>query len=183
MRFSSSLNSLAIALGVTGALFLAAAFADDIGKQGGPIPQKPIASPLLDDLVGSWNTQSMATHDGKEGKGHAKVTFEKGIGDTALLETYDAQMAGPDGKPMTFHGHAVYKISEDGKTATIWWFCNMSPDVMKLTGTITDSAMDLSGDSPMGEKVTLSMKKSGDGFDFKLTEGKNVMTETYAKVR
>ncbi len=181
MRFSSSLNSLAIAVGVAGALFVAAAFADDIGK--GPVPQKPLQSALLEDLVGSWNTQSIATHDGKEGKGHAKVTFEKGIGDTALLQTYEGQMAGPDGKPMNFSGHGVYKVSEDGKTATIWWFCNMSPDVTKLTGTITDTALDLSGDSPHGGRVTLSMKKSADGYDFKLAEGANVMTETYAKSR
>ena len=179
---SFSFDRLAVAVGVTGALFLSAALADDIGKQGAPTPQKPISSAVLDDLVGTWATQSTATHDGKEVKGHATVKFEKAIGDTAIVETYEANMPGPDGKPMDFHGHGVYKVSDDGKSATIWWFSNMSPDVMKLTGTITDSGLDLSGDSPRG-RVTLSMQKSGDGYAFKLAEGANVMNETYTKSR
>jgi len=166
-----------------GVLVAIAGFAGADETRTKPVPQKRIESAFLGGLVGSWTTTSTSTHDGKTSKGTGKATFAKGIGETAVLETYEMSGPGPDGTPMNFHGHAVIKVSDDGKTANLWWFCNMSPDVMKLTGTITDSAMDLSGDSPMGEKVTLSMKKSGDGFDFKLTEGKNVMTETYAKVR
>jgi len=176
-------SRLAAALGVAAALSLSVALADDIGKQGGPVPQKPIDSALLSALEGSWTTQSTATHNGKEVKGHATVKFEKAIGGTAMLETYEADMPGPDGAPTDFHGHGVFKVSEDGKNVTIWWFCNMSPDAMKLTGTLTESGMDHSGDSPVGGRVTLSMQKSGDGFAFKLAEGPNVMNETYTKSR
>jgi hypothetical protein len=28
---------------------------------------------------------------------------------------------------MSFHGHGIYKLSDDGKTCTCWWLDNMGP--------------------------------------------------------
>jgi hypothetical protein len=153
--------------------------ADETGKM--PAPQKKIAHPFLDSLVGSWSTESSGTHEGKESKGTGRSTYVRGIGDTAILQTYESTMPGPDGKTMTYHGHGIYKVTDDGRTLNLWWFCNMSPDVMKLSGPITDGSVDLSGESPMGGRFTLSAKKTPDGLSFQMVEGENRMNETYRR--
>ena len=157
------------------------AIADQSGKSDKPVPQKELAQPFLDGLVGSWSTQSKGVHEGVQMTGSGTSTWERGIGGTALLQTYEGSMPGPDGKMMQLHGHGVYKVSDDGKTATVWWFCNMSPDVMKLTGSATDSGIHLTGESPMGGKVDLNFEKSDSGLVFKMTEGTNELSETYKR--
>jgi hypothetical protein len=157
--------------------------ADEVTKQAMPAPEKALASPFFDHLAGSWTTESTGIHDGKETKGTGKATFTKAIGGTALVQTYEMTGLGPDGKTGTFYGHGVTKVGNDGKSATTWWFCNMSPDVMKLTGTLTDSGLELSGTSPHGNPVTVSFTKTADGVAFKMTEGANEMRDSYKRAR
>ena len=166
-----------------GVLVAIAGFAGADETRTKPVPQKKIESAFLGGLVGSWTTTSTSTHDGKTSKGTGKATFAKGIGETAVLETYEMSGPGPDGTPMNFHGHAVIKVSDDGKTANLWWFCNMSPDVMRLTGSLTDSGFDLAGETPTGDRVTAKFSKSAEGLSFELTEGANEMKETYTRAR
>jgi hypothetical protein len=149
----------------------------------GPVPQRLIAQPFLDGLVGSWTTESTMVHDGKESKGTGKSTYSRGIGGTALLQDYELTGPGPDGKTMSFYGHGVTKLADDGKTVTTWWFCNMSPDVMKLVGTVSDTGLELSGESPHGGHVTISFTKTPDGLTFKMNEGPNQMTDLYKRAR
>jgi hypothetical protein len=177
-------NRFALASCALLAGFAAYALAGDAPKAGGPVPQKTIASPLLADLSGTWVTESTSTHDGQTMKSTGKVEFSKALGDTAFLQAYESHGPGPDGGSMDFFGHGVYKVSDDGKTLTIWWFCNMSPDVLKLTGPITDTGFDASGTSPnTGGKMTVSMKKSGDGYAFSLVDGPSKMDEVYKRGR
>ena len=181
MRTSHSrLAATALVLALAGIGYVTA---DEVSKPDMPVPEKALASPFFDHLTGSWTTESISTHDGKEFKGTGKATFTKAIGNTALVQTYELTGPGPDGKTMTFHGHGVTKVASDGKSATTWWFCNMSPDVMKLTGTLSDNGLELSGTSPHGSPVTVSFTKTADGVAFKMTEGANEMRDTYKRVR
>jgi hypothetical protein len=181
MRTSlSRLAGTAALLAIVGVGFVTA---DEVTKQGMPAPEKAIASPFVDHLAGSWTTESTSIMDGKESKGTGKATFTKGVGGTALVQTYEMTGPGPDGKPMTYYGHGVTKVAADGKTATTWWFCNMSPDSMKLTGTLTDSGLELSGTSPHGTPVTVSYTKTADGVAFKMTDGANEMKDIYKRAR
>src|SRR5262249_5729862 len=134
-------------------------------------------------LVGSWTTEATMSNDGREAKGKGKTSYMKSVGDTALIQTYEMEMPGPDGKPMTFHGHGVTKLSEDGKTATTWWFDDMSPDAMRLTGPITETGLEISGDSRMGGRVTVTMRKTADGVTFEMTDGAHKMTDLYRRVK
>jgi hypothetical protein len=172
----STLITVVLAVGVYGLVA-----ADEPPTQ--PVPQHPIDNAFLDSLVGTWTTQSVSKFGGTESKGAGRATFAKGVGDTALLETYESTGQGPDGKTMTLDGHAVIKVSVDGKTANLWWFCNMSPDALKLTGSLTDSGTELSGDDPLSGHVTASMKKTPDGFSLHLAHNGHEMTETYARAK
>ena len=54
-----------------------------------------------------------------------------------------------------------YKVSDDGKTVTCWWFDNMGPQPMKLTGPITDTSLEMSGTIPgMGTMKIVEKKVS-----------------------
>jgi hypothetical protein len=170
--------STALIVGVVG--FVAA---DEPGKQSPPTPQKAIADPVLDGLVGSWTTESTAVHEGKESKGKGKSTFTKGIGGTAILQTYESTGTGPDGKTMTYHGHGIYRMADDGKTLNVWWFCNMNPDVMQLTGSTTADGLEFSGPSPMGGTFKLSLKKTADGVSVDMGEGAHQVKETYKRAK
>jgi len=182
VRFATSLSILAVAvLGLAGLAGLLTA--DETTPRGAPAPQKELSQPFLDTLVGSWTTEGTAVHDGRESKGTGKSTYAKGIGDTALIQTYENQGIGPDGKPMNFHGHGIYKVSDDGKFVTVWWFCNMSPDVLRLHGAATDTGIELVGDNPAGGRVSLSFKKTADGLAFSLSEGSNMMNENYSRAK
>ena len=181
MRTSHSrLAATALVLAIGG---IGLVTADEVRKPNMPAPEKALASPFLDHLTGSWTTESTSIHDGKEMKGTGKATFTKSLGSTALVQTYELTGPGPDGKTMTFHGHGVTKVANDGKSATTWWFCNMSPDVMKLTGTVSDSGLELTGTSPHGTPVTVSFTKTADGVTFQMKDGANEMKDIYKRAR
>lgn len=157
------------------------AFADDTAKKD-MAPMKAISQPFLDGLLGSWTTESTGTHDGQTFKGTGKTTYARAIGGTAIVQNYESTTPGPDGKTMNFNGHGVSRLSDDGKTLTLWWFCNMYPDPLKLSGPITSNSIDLTGDAPHGGgTVNASFTKTADGVTFKLTEGENEMKETYKR--
>jgi hypothetical protein len=150
----------AIALGAAG--LYGHAVADHTEQSAAQKPLKALTHPFADTLIGSWTTESTGTMDGKTAKGTGKVTYARGIGDTALIQVYETTMPGPDGKPLTFHGLGVHRVSDDGKTMTIHWSCNMWPDAIQLSGPLTDTRVELSGQSPHGERMTISFQKTGD---------------------
>ena len=170
--------SVASALVLAAVAFVPRLAAED--TKGAPAPQKPIVQPFLDRQT--WTTGATMSHDGQEGKGQEDDVRARDRRH-ALVQTYELDMKGPDGKPMTFHGMGVTKLSEDGKTATTWWFDDMSPEPMKLSGAITDTGVELSGDSRMGGRTTITMRKTPDGIQFEMVEGANKMTDIYRRTK
>jgi hypothetical protein len=158
---------------------------DSAPAKTGSAPEKQISSPFLDSLIGNWTTEGVAKHDGHEMKSTGKSTFAKGLGQTALFQSYESIGPGPDGGSTTFYGHGVTKIASDGKTATTWWFCNMSSTALVLTGTLSDNVLELKGTSPKtGNPMTVTFKKGADGgLTFTMTDGEEEMTDTYKRAR
>ena len=145
-------------------------------EKGGMVPQKPIASPFTDALLGSWMTESESDMGQGPQKGKGQVTFEKGVGGTAILETY--QNTGAMG---AFSGHGIYKVSDDGKTLSCWWIDSMSPEVMKISGPLTEKGCDISAPMPKG-KFRITMEKTDTGVSFKMfSADKQVMKEDYKR--
>lgn len=144
------------------------------------LPQKAIQSPLLEALTGRWTTESISMLEGKESKGTGTATFTLGAGRTVLLEDYENTSPGPDGKPMTFHGHGVFKVAEDGKSAKVWWFDDMSPEPTVLAGPLTEKDLTLSAETPMGT-MTVSFQRTDAGIAFKMTMPGHEMRETYTR--
>jgi hypothetical protein len=171
--------AVAVAAGV--AFHAGSARAEDEKKGGGGMPnfQKPIKHPLVDAMLGTWTTTSKADW----GNGKAKVTFALGVGGTAVLETYENRT---DGAPaeMAFHGHGIFKLSDDGKTVSLWWLDSHSPELMKLSGPVTETGYEVRGKHPGGE-MHLVFEKKGDGYEFRMMgpDGKAQMTETYTKAK
>ena len=141
-----------------------------------PPPQKTVKHPFFDGLVGSYTT----TMKGQMGDGSGKVTVRLGVGGTAVIEDYDATM-GKD----PFSGHGVFKVGDDGKTVTIWWFDTMMPEAMKLSGALTDTGYDVSGDIPgAGMKMRLTFEKKGATYEMRGFggDGAEWMKETWTRV-
>jgi hypothetical protein len=169
--FVGTTLAAALAVGV------ARAGGDDWAKEPGHTPLKAIHQPFFDSLVGSWSSEST----GEMGAGKGKATFALGIGGTALIETYENVSMPPEGTSFTLNGHGVFKLSDDGKTVNAWWFCNVNPDVQKLSGPVTDKGWTLTGDGPKGP-ITLIQEKTADGMTLRITEGdREVVKETYRK--
>jgi hypothetical protein len=141
-------------------------------------PQAAISHALLKSLAGSWTTSSTSMH----GDGTGKSTFTLGVGGTALVQDYENTGTGPDGAPMSFYGHGVYKVSEDGKTLTGWWFDSMSKEPNVLTGPLTETGYELTGDMPGMGPFTVRLAKTDAGLEFKMFSGEQTfMTETYTR--
>jgi hypothetical protein len=146
-------------------------------KKGGPPPvEKAVKHPMFDALLGSWTTTATASW----GTAKSRATFVLGVGGTAVLETYDNRM---DGAPAdTFHGHGIFKVSDDGKTLNLWWLDTHSSEPMKLTGPLTEKGYDVKG-TLHGDETRLTFEKKGDGWEFKMygADGKVMMTEVFTK--
>lgn len=159
------------------------AFAEDDPMAGGgmPPPQKPIdAHPLVKSLTANpWTTKATSP----QGPGEGKASFRLGAANTVLVQDYDAKHAwGPYG------GLGVTKISDDGKTATMWWFNTMGGEPDVYTGPITDTGYELKGEIETGpgtkSKVVIKMVKKGDGFEFTFgMDGQVGMTDVYTKAK
>jgi hypothetical protein len=170
------IRTTAVAVGLAAALCAAVALRAG-AEEGGPPPvQKQVKCALTDALLGTWTTESTADW----GKGKGKATFSLGVGGTAMLLDYENRN---DGAPpeAAFYGHGVYKVSDDGKTITTWWFDTHSPEPVKLSGPLTEKGYDIQGTYP-GGTLRLTLEKKGEGWEFKMHQGDRVqMTETYTK--
>ena len=181
--------ALSVVAAVAAASFLAvSARAGDPPKGGEPAagantcppPLKKIDQPYLAAMVGEWTATYTATGpDGKPvtGAGTSKVSL--GVGGSALVEDYTATgMMGAD-----YFGHGVYRVSDDGKTVTCWWFDSMNPEPMKFTGALTDTTVDMSAPMPGGQgTMKIVSKKVDGGFDWDATmDGKPMMSQKMRK--
>lgn len=168
------------------ALALVAAFAGGMVLTGGLAraeePAQPKGSPVqkelkhafLDALVGTWNLE---TTGGIVGKG--KTTFAKGVGGTAILETYENKT-----DHGTFHGHSILKMSDDGKTVTVWWLDNYLEEPLKLTGPLKETGYEISGEFPGMGTGRITLEKKGEGLVLKMfMGGQEAMTGTYTKAK
>ncbi len=172
----AGLATVVLAAGV--AVSAGFALADDEGgaPAGGGMPpvQKVIKHPYVDSLLGAWSTEST----GPMGPSKGSTTYRLGVGDTALLQDYQSVGAGPGGAEMKFFGHGVFKVSDDGKTITVWWIDTHSPEPIKLSGPLTDKGYDISGDTPQG-KLHLTLAKTAEGHLFTMEMGGMTMTDVY----
>ena len=142
-----------------------------------PPVQKPVKTPLFDGVMGSYTT----TSKGMMGEGKGKVSMHLAIGGTAVIEEYESTSGmGP------YAGHGVYRVGDDGKSVSIWWFDSMSPKPMTFTGTLTDTAYDATGDMPDGSgKMRITLEKKGDAYEFRGlgADGKEWMAETWTRAK
>ncbi len=136
--------------------------------------QKKVDQAFLNDLVGTW---SVVATGGMAGKGTA--VFAKGVGGTAVLETYEQ-----GGEGGSFSGHGVHKVSDDGKTVTVWWFDNFLAEPLKLSGPLKETGYEISGDCPGMGVMKITFEKKGEALDFKMALGdKESGAATYTKAR
>jgi hypothetical protein len=114
------------------------------------------------------------------GAGKGKVSYALGIGGTALLQTYQNTI-GEAGKEQTFHGHGVYKVSDDGKAITIWWFDSLSSEPTKMTGSLTDTGYEV---KETAGPMRITFAKTEGGYEFKMFMGDaEVMKDVYTKAK
>jgi hypothetical protein len=148
--------------------------AEDAAPAGMPPSQKKIDCPLAKALVGDWTIATAMM--GQTGTAKSKIALA--LGDTAIFEDYTGSFMG-----MSFVGHGVYKVSDDGKTINGWWFDTMASEPMKLTGPLTETGYEISGSSDRGP-VKITMKKVEGGFDFAMSEGgQPSFTQQYRKAK
>lgn len=117
------------------------------------------------------------------GASEGTSSYTLGAGKTVLVQTLDSKSAMGD-----YSGHGVTAWSEDGKSATMWWFNSMTQQPLVFKGTTTDAGYELSGEAPGMDgkpgKATIKMVKKGEGFEFTYShEGQVYMTDTYAKAK
>jgi hypothetical protein len=148
--------------------------AEDPAPPQGPPAQKEVKHAFLDAIVGTW---AVETTGGIVGKG--KTTFAKGVGGTAVLETYENRT-----DHGTFHGHGILKVSDDGKTVTVWWLDNFLSEPLKLTGPLKETGYEISGDFPGMGSGRITLEKKGDGLVMKMfMDGQEAMVGTYTRER
>jgi hypothetical protein len=129
-----------------------------------PMPsQKKVEHPFVKDLVGTWQWSSK-TPTGQPETG--TETFRLGLLETAVFDDIEGVSMG-----QAFHGHGVWKISDDGASMSAWWFFSVNPGVKAFRGTITKDGYDVKSDE--GERLTLT--KTATGLELKTYKGE---TET-----
>ena len=165
MRTAWTVAVAALAIGA-GAWLAAGALGEEGAGDGMPPMQKSIKdTPFAKALLGTWTL----TSKGATGEGTGTATFTLGVGDTAILETYRNDMKTGE-QSMSFHGHGIYKLSDDGKTCTCWWLDNMGPEPMKLTGPCDEKGATLTGDTPQGP-MEVKIVKTADGYETRISSG------------
>jgi hypothetical protein len=142
-------------------------------KEAMPPVQKEMKQPFVDGLVGTWNIESTGPMAGK-----GKATFAKGVGATALLEDYEGTSA-----MGSFSGHGIHKVSADNKTITVWWIDNYLAEPMKLTGPLTDTNYEISGEAPGMGAMKIKFEKKGDGLVFTMEAGGQTMVSNYTRAK
>lgn len=162
-----------LALVATGAVLRAGFARAEDPKKGMPQAQKAVQQAFLESLVGTWNVESTGPFAGK-----GKATFAKGVGDTAILEDYEKTSA-----MGTYFAHGIYRVSDDGKTLTIWRFDNYGAEPLKLSGPLKDTGYEVSGTSPGMGPMKLTCEKTGDTLTFTMSAGGMEMTSAYTRAK
>jgi hypothetical protein len=155
-----TIGNLALALAAVAVAFVATggiAGAEDPPHAGMPAFQKKVDHPLARSLVGAW---AVAHASSQFPPTTGTVTFSLGVADTALMQDYEISM-GPMG---SFVGHAVWKVSDDGKTVRAWWLDIASSEMQRFEGTLSDTGFDVKS----GDGTRLTLAKTEKGFEFKL---------------
>jgi hypothetical protein len=126
-------------------------------------PQKKIEHPFVKETVGTWDF-------GGDMKGASTVRLA--LGGTAVVEDLESTMG-----PAPYYGHGVRKLSDDGKTMTLWWFDNFSPAPEVFHGPVSADGYEL-----RSEKHRVVMKKTASGLQFQMFEGdKLLFTSQYGR--
>jgi hypothetical protein len=161
-------RTAAVVAAVAGAFSLARG--EEPPPAAGPVAPKRIDHPLAKALDGEWAVASTSA----VGKASGVTTFRLGLGGTALLQDYAL------GQPADFHGHGVWRISDDGKTVRVWWFDTRQAAAQVFEGTLSADGYDVK-DADSGVRLTLSRK--GEGFEFRLhpSDGSVLVTDSYSR--
>lgn len=155
----------------------AIAFADKDGGKSLPPAQKPISGAYLDGLLGTWTTETTADMGAAKGRS----TFAKAAAGTAILETCDGT-AQLKGTTVNVGAIGIYKVSDDGKTLTIWWIDNLLPEPLKGTGPLTDSGFEINVNHPQHDSFVIKMSKTPEGHILEVIEdGKKAATQTFRR--
>ena len=146
-----------------------------------PPAEKAIdGNPLVKALTASkWTTKSSSSM----GNGAGTNAYHLAAGKTVLVQDYESK-----GTTGEYAGLGVYKLSADGKTATLWWFNTMSNSADQYTGPVTDTGYELSGtvDNMAGGKAKAELKlaKKGETFEFTYTMDDQLMfTDVYTPAK
>jgi hypothetical protein len=139
---------------------------------GMPQFEKKVDQPLLKTLVGTWN---VAHEHGPWPETPGKTTFALGVGDTAVLQSYEVSM-GPMG---TWYGHGIWKASDDGKTLNVWWIDVASKTPQHFSGPLTERGFDVK--SERGTRLTLEPADKGFTFRLLTPDGSVVFTDAFSK--
>ena len=175
-RTASSLAVLAVlTLGVlVGGRFARAEDPHGGNPHGGrPAAPQPVTQPFVEALVGAWNVETAGPYGGK-----GKVTFAKGVGGTALVEDYEKTSA-----MGTYYAHGVYRVSDDGKTITLWRFDNHGVAPMTLSGPLGENGYTVTGEVPSMGSVKLTCEKKGDALVHTFSGSGLEITSTYTKAK
>jgi hypothetical protein len=161
-----------VAVAAVGGLLAGRALAEDEMGGGMPTPEKSIeAHALVKALAGKWDVKSS---DGATGTTTYRLVANK----TALLQEYETK----GGMMQEFGGAGAFKISDDGKSARLWWLSSVQKEPDEYKGTVTDTGYELS----QGEgatKVTLKLVKKGEGWEWSITGPWGTMSDTYTKAK
>jgi hypothetical protein len=135
-----------------------------------PTPQKAIDHALVKSLAGTWSVLQKSPL----GESKGTTTFALGVGGTALIQDYEVAM-GPMG---SFHGHGVFKVSDDGKKLALWWLDTHTAAPAHYSGSLTESGYDLKSDA--GVRLTLAKKDAALEFRLEMANGMS-FTDTYTR--
>jgi hypothetical protein len=157
------------------AFFSGRATAED-KQEGMPPPQAKIGThPLVKGLTGTWNVAGK----GLQGDHTGTSSYALACGDTVVVNHYASKTGSTE-----FYGLGVGKLSDDGKSATLWWFDNYMPGVLVFTGPATDAGYELTVKDGEMAGAKAKMTKKGEGWTFVLSSGADeFVNETYTRAK
>ena len=172
MKSAIVVLSLGLALAAGSAARL---WAGDPAPAGAPSP-KPLQNGFLKGMVGAWDTEMT---DGQVGRHKGRSTWRMLLGDTAVSEDYASSLTLADGKTVPWIAHLVLREGTDGKSVEAWMFDNLSLPPTHFVGTVTETTLDATADTPDGKlRVTCETKDKERVFRLSLG-GEPYFTEVY----